>query len=153
MFPTITVILCFLHAFINIRDRCKSWGERFYPIGERVWGAYHAPTKRAFTQRLRRLREWAERTLEPGVVRDKVLALCAKAPRFALAYDHPNAYRTSTLLDRLRRWQDRFLFNRQYFHRSAEAAERGIRAWALLSNFRPYSPPHADPTLTGPVSR
>ena len=140
LFPTITVILCFLHAFINIRDRCKSWGERFYQIGERVWGAYHAPTKRGFAQRLRRLREWAERTLEPGVVRDKILALCAKAPRFALAYDHPNAHRTSNLLDRLMRWQDRFLFNRQYFHRSGEAAELGIRAWALLRNFRPYSP-------------
>jgi hypothetical protein len=38
------------------------------------------------------------------------------------------------------RWQDRFLFNRQYFHRSGEAAELGIRAWALLRNFRPYSP-------------
>ncbi len=140
LFPNITVILCFLHAFINIRDRCKSWGERFYSIGERVWAAYHAPTKRAFTQRLRRLREWAERTLEPGVVRDKILALCAKAPRFALAYDHPNAHRTSTSLDRLMRWQDRFLFNHQYFHRSAEAAELGIRAWALLRNFRPYNP-------------
>jgi len=140
LFPGITVMRCFLHAFINIRDRCKRWGELFYEIGERVWEAYHAPTKRAFAQRLRRLREWAERTLDPGVVRDKILALCAKAARFARAYDHPNAHRTSNLLDRLMRWQDRFLFNRQYFHRSREAAEQGLRAWALLNNFRPYNP-------------
>jgi len=44
------------------------------------------------------------------------------------------------MLDRLMRRQDRFLFNRQYFHRSLEAAELAIRAWAILQNFRPYSP-------------
>ncbi len=140
LFPRITVILCFLHAFIKIRERCKKGAELFRAIGDRVWEAYRAPTKRAFAQRVRRLREWAEQGLETGVVRDKVLALCAKASRFALAYDHPHAHRTSNLVDRLMRWQDRFLFNRQYFHRSWEAAELGIRAWAILSNFRPYSP-------------
>ena len=140
LFPTLTVILCFLHAFLSIRDRCKKGGELLRQLGDRVWRAYGAPTKRAFAQRVRRLREWAERTLEPGVVRDKVRALCANAPRFLLAYDYPNAHRTSVLLDRWMRWQDRFLFNRQYFHRSWEAAEQGMRAWALLSNFRPYSP-------------
>ncbi len=74
------------------------------------------------------------------MVLNKLLALCEKAPLFAQAYDHPNAHRTSNMVDRLMRWQDRFLFNRQYFHRSWEAAELGIRAWAILCNFRPYCP-------------
>lgn len=140
LFPQIVVIQCFLHAFIKIRDRCKKWGELFTQIATAVWDAYEAPNKRAFSQRIRRLREWAQQTLEEGVVLDKLLALGEKAPLFARAYDHPSAHRTSNMVDRLMRWQDRFLFNRQYFHRSWEAAELGIRAWAILRNFRPYCP-------------
>jgi len=49
-------------------------------------------------------------------------------------------HRTSNMVDRLMRWQDRFLFNRQYFHRSWEAVQLGIRAWAILRNFRPLCP-------------
>jgi hypothetical protein len=140
LFAQIVIIPCFLHAFIKVRARCKKWGELFTEISTRVWNAYHAPNKRAFSQRLRRLREWAQETLEEGVVLNKLLALCEKAPLFTQAYDHPNAHRTSNMVDRLMRWQDRFLFNRQYFHRSWEAAELGIRAWAILCNFRPYCP-------------
>jgi hypothetical protein len=140
LFTQVTILQCFLHAFLKIRERCKKWGSWFTEISTAVWDAYHAPNKRSFSQRIRRLREWAQRNLEPGVVRDKVLALCDKAPLFAQAYDHPDAYRTSNMVDRLMRRQDRFLFNRQYFHRSLEAAELAIRAWALLQNFRPFSP-------------
>jgi hypothetical protein len=140
LFPQIAIIQCFLHAFIKIRERCKKWGDLFTQIGTTVWDAYNAPNKRAFSQRIRRLREWAEETLDEGVVLDKLLALCEKAPLFAQAYDHPSAHRTSNMVDRLMRWQDRFLFNRQYFHRSWEAAELGIRAWAILRNFRPLCP-------------
>jgi len=140
IFPTMVIIRCFLHAFIKVRERCKKWGYWFNEISTRVWDAYHAPTKRAFSQRIRRLREWAQDTLDEGVVLDKLLALCEKSPLFAQAYDHPSAHRTSNMVDRLMRWQDQFLFNRQYFHRSWEAAEKGIRAWAILRNFRPYSP-------------
>ncbi len=140
LFPQIVIIQCFLHAFIKIRDRCKKWGDLFTQIGTAVWDAYNAPNKRAFSQRIRRLREWAQETLDEGVVLDKLLSLCEKAPLFAQAYDHPSAHRTSNMVDRLMRWQDRFLFNRQYFHRSWEAAELGMRAWAILRNFRPYCP-------------
>ena len=140
LFASVVIIPCFLHAFIKIRARCKKWGELFTDISTNVWNAYHAPNKRAFSQRLRRLREWAQESLEEGVVLNKLLALCEKAPLFAQAYDHPPAHRTSNMVDRLMRWQDRFLFNRQYFHRSWEAAEQGIRAWAILCNFRPYCP-------------
>ncbi len=127
-------------AYIKVRDRCKKWGELFTEISTAVWHAYHAPTKRAFSQRLRRLREWTQEHLEVGVVRDKLLGSCERAPLFAQAYEHPTAHRTSNRVDRLMRWQDRFLFNRQYFHRSWQAAELGIRAWAILCNFRPYCP-------------
>ncbi len=140
LFTQIVIIRCFLHSFISIRDRCKTWGALFIEISTEVWNVYDAPNKRSFSQRIRRLREWALANLDPGVARDKILALCEKGAQFAQAYDHPNAHRTSNMVDRLMRWQDRFLFNRQYFHRSLEAAELGIRAWAILQNFRPYSP-------------
>jgi hypothetical protein len=43
LFPNITVILCFLHAFLKIRDRAtQALGTVFAPIQERVWEAYHA---------------------------------------------------------------------------------------------------------------
>jgi hypothetical protein len=140
LFPQIVIIQCFLHAFIKVRERCKKWGELFTQISTGVWHAYHAPNKRAFSQRLRRLREGAQEPLEAGVVLDKLLGLCEKGPLFAQAYDHPLAHRTSNRVDRLMRWQERFLFNRQYFQRSWQAAELGIRAWAILCNFRPYCP-------------
>ncbi len=66
LFASVVIIPCFLHAFIKIRARCKKWGELFTDISTHVWNAYHAPNKRAFSQRLRRLREWAQETLEEG---------------------------------------------------------------------------------------
>jgi hypothetical protein len=58
LFDQITVILCFLHAFIKIRDRAKkAFGELGHEVQKRVWDAYHAPSKRGFSQRLRRLRD------------------------------------------------------------------------------------------------
>jgi hypothetical protein len=49
LFNQITVILCFLHAFINIRDRAKNaFGDLGQEVQKRVWEAYHAPSKRAF---------------------------------------------------------------------------------------------------------
>jgi len=138
LFPGIIVILCFLHAFLNIQKRCtKKLGNLVKHIGERVWKVYKAENKRSFMQRARRLREWAEKNLD-GIVLEKVKSLCEKAPLFTKAYEHPGAYRTSNMVDRLMRWQDQYLFNRQYFHGKLESAELGVRAWVLLRNFQPY---------------
>lgn len=45
LFPGITLILCFLHAFLNIRDRCKRDKDLHRSISERLWNIYHAKTK------------------------------------------------------------------------------------------------------------
>lgn len=138
LFPGITIILCFLHAFLSIQKRCKKkLGDLVKEIGDRVWNVYKAEDKRSFMQRARRLREWSSQKLE-GIILDKVKSLCEKAPLFAKAYDHPNAYRTSNMVDRLMRWQDQCLFNRQYFYGKRESVELGVRAWVLLRNFHPY---------------
>jgi len=138
LFKAITVITCFLHAWINIRDRCKRSADLLEKLGNAVWNVYEAKNKRSFAQRIRRLQEKALQTLDKGIVLDKVLSLCAKSSLFSKFYDHPTAHRTSNMVDRLMRWQDKHLFNMQYFHGNLVSAEIGLRAWSILRNFQPY---------------
>ena len=141
LFPTITVILCFLHAFLKIRDRAtKTLSACFDQVREKVWRAYRAPNKAAFAQRLRRLREWAEATLPDSPMKNHTLDLCNKRAQFSRSYDHDRAHRTSNLVDRLMRFLDRACFNAQYFHGTLASAEQRVRALALLWNFCPSSP-------------
>jgi len=109
LFKGVTIILCFLHAFLKIRDRAVHLGETFDALRERAWDAYHAPEARTFSQRLRRLREWAEANVDKAVVKEKVLALCGKRGAFVRAYAHPGCHRTSNLVDRLLRRLDHHL--------------------------------------------
>lgn len=137
LFPKIILILCFLHAFLNIKERGRSCPQLLNTIGQQVWDAYHAPTKAHFSQRIRRLREWGQQHLT-GSIQEKVLALCYKAPLFKLAFDFPSAYRTSNALDRLMNYQDRLLYAMQYLHGTKESARLYVRAMALFWNFHPY---------------
>ena len=140
-FTQLTVVVCFLHAVINIGDRAKkSFGERGQELQTRVGEAYRAPTKRAFSQRLRRLRDWASTALPECDMKQKALELCAQRDDVSPSYDHPLAHRTRNRVDRLMRFFDRAFFNAQYFHGLPESAERRGRALALLWNFCPSSP-------------
>ena len=83
LFEHVTLILCFLHAFLKIRDRTtKALGEVGQAVHQRVGEAYQAPSKRAFSQRLRRLKEWAETALPDCAMRDHTLDLCDKRAQF-----------------------------------------------------------------------
>jgi hypothetical protein len=138
LFPSVTIVLCFLHSVIKMRDKCRRDASVRKAVLDRAWAVYRAATRAEFSQRLRRLREWAEATLEPGSVRDRVLRACAKGPRFAVAYEHPGAARTSNAVDRLMDYQDRVLYAMRYFHGTIESARLSVRAMALLWNFHPY---------------
>ena len=141
LFPAVTVILCFLHAFLKVRDRAtKLLAQSYYQVSERIWDAYHAPSKASFAQRVRRLHEWATKVLPESPMKTHVLELCHKRARFSCAYDHDNAHRTSNMVDRLMRFIDRACFNGQYFHGCLASAELRVRALALLWNFCPSSP-------------
>ncbi len=141
LFPGVLVILCFLHAFLKIRDRAKKGlKEWFEPIKSKVWEAYHAPTKAAFAQRLRRLREWTEKAVPDSPMKQHTLDLCAKREQFIRSYDFENAHRTSNMVDRLMKFFDRVCFDAQYFHGTDDSAEQHVRAMALLWNFCPSSP-------------
>ena len=137
IFPTVVFIYCFLHSFIKIRDRCKKH-PLFAEAARKIWLAYKATSKKSFSQRLRRLREWAAIQTD-GVLLESIMSLCGKVKKFSPAYDHVKCHRTSNMVDRLMRFMDKYLFGSQYFHGSLFAAEQSIRAWAILRNFQPYA--------------
>jgi hypothetical protein len=140
LFPLVVVLRCFLHGWLSIRERAKHLGDLFRALGEKVWHAYHAPNRRCFAQRLRRLGEWAERHVKAVWVREQVRKLCGRARAYGEAYAHPGGHRTSNLLDRVMRAMNRYFDNGQHLHGSARAVRQHCRAWALLHNFRPWHP-------------
>jgi hypothetical protein len=139
LFPRVVLLLCFLHGWLKIRDRAKHLKGLFAEVSRRVWEAYHAPDRRRFGQRLRRLREWAGGRLS-GVVLENALDLCRKGRRFAVAYRHPGGHRTSNMLDRQMRGMNRYFDHGQHLHGSLGACRLHCRAWALLWNFAPWHP-------------
>ncbi len=138
LFASVTLILCFLHAFLKIRDCCKRNKELLKTISDKVWNIYHAQSIGEFSQRIRRFRQWVG-NIDNDSVRGKVLGLCDKAPEFKKTFSHPQAYRTSNALDRLMNYQDRILYSIQYFHGYRTSALLYLRSMALVWNFHPYS--------------
>ena len=135
LFPRITLILCFLHSILKIRDRCR--GELRRVIVDKAWRVYQATNKRSFAQRARRLREWAQAHLI-GVAAAMVEKLCARCEAFLPAYDCPGAARTSNAVDRLLNVVDRHLYAMRYCHGTKLSARLAVRAMALQWNFHSY---------------
>ena len=139
LFPVVIIIECFLHAFIKIRERGRHLKEIFNQLSQRVWDAYRATDEPSFRLRIAELQLWAEKNTTAYVL-EATLKLCAKVDRFALAYDHPLAHRTSNMLDRHMNSMARWLDSTRFFHGHWTSSERSIRAWALLHDFGPYCP-------------
>lgn len=140
LFATITVIQCFLHAFLKIRDRTKRRFKAVYgDIQQQVWDIYHAPDRQTFFRLTADFQQWANQTLT-GSALDAVHKLCDKADKFALAFDYPTAYRTSNMVDRHMLPLDRWLSASRHFHGNWRSAELHIRAWVLFHDFMPYCP-------------
>lgn len=144
LFPTITIVLCFLHSALKLAKLCpKKWGDLRFQILEGLWHVYEAKTKRAFAQRMRR---WRERVIPSlpndwsrNEVRKRINKISAKSKLFQKAFDHEGARRTSNMVDRLMSYQDRLLFAQRYFHGFTRTARLLVRSQALLWNFHPYS--------------
>jgi hypothetical protein len=139
LFPLVVLLRCFLHGWLSIRSRGKL-SAAFAALSEKVWHAYQATGRRAFAQRLRRLREWARGQGLTAWLLEQVEKLCGRSKEYAAAYGHPGGHRTSNMLDRLMRPMNRYFDTGQHLHGSQEAGERHCRAWALLHNFRPWGP-------------
>lgn len=142
LFPKITIILCFLHALIKIRSRCKRAGELYGQLKHQVWAIYHATDRTLFKAEVARLQQWVltHRDQLTTYTIEAIDKLCQYADQFCFAFDHPNAYRTSNMIDRHMQPMARWLFNGRYFHGNRLSADLRIRGWALLHNYRPYCP-------------
>ncbi len=141
LFPAIILIGCFLHVYIKIRDRSKKkHKDIFEETATKLWECYNALTKRSFSQRVRRLVEWVDNASAPDVILKPIKKLKANLALYAVAYDYPEAHRTSNMIDRLMQRMDHHLDNIQYFHGSFLSAELNIRGWSLITNFSPSNP-------------
>ena len=136
LFPTIVLIRCFLHAVLKIKSFTRK--EIKKESCRKAWEVYQAPKKVEFSQRMRRFKEWAEKKTS-GKVQEMILKLCGLKKEFMVAFDYPQAARTSNGLDRLMDYQDRVLYSMRYFHGKRESAELAVRAMAVQWNFHPYS--------------
>jgi hypothetical protein len=136
LYPKIVLILCYLHIIIKLRDRCRSTLRK--QVLDRAWNIYNARNKRSFSQRVRRFSEWAASNL-PTPVLEIASKLCKRTSDYLLAFDNPQAYRTSNAVDRLMNYQDRKLYAMRYFHHSRKSARLMVRAIAMIWNFHPYS--------------
>jgi len=137
LFPSVALLRCFLHGWLNIRSRGKL-SESFAELSRRAWEAYRAPSRRGFAQRLRRLREWARGQGMSAWRLEQVEKRCGRSKGYAVAYSHPGGHRTSNMLGRVMRSMSRYFDDGQHLHGGAEACGRHCRARALLSNFRPW---------------
>jgi hypothetical protein len=87
LFPAICIIQCFLHAILSIKNvATKATKELYEQIVNKAWQVYEATTKRSFSQRLRRLREWGK-TLSESPLKDKLMKLCEKKSWLLPAYN------------------------------------------------------------------
>ena len=156
LFPKIFIIECFLHAFLKVRDRATKTLQDFYhQAADKVWHIYRAVTKRSMGQRIRRLRDWTQAHLPDVPMKDNLLKLCEKRKRWLAHIDFPDAFRTSTTLDRLMKFMERHAIASQMFHSDHQKTTQNIRAYALIYNFTPSCPAVVEnhPTLTSPAAR
>ncbi len=135
LFPQLTLVLCFLHSILKIKERCRATLRRH--VLDRAWHVYQAATTRQFSQRRRRLSEWAPATLD-GTVAEMVWKLCQHRADFTPAYACPQAARTTNAVDRVHNHLARVLYAMRYGHGQPASARLAVRAWAMQWNFHPY---------------
>lgn len=142
LFCSVVLIACFLHVYIKIRDRSKKKHKQwFQDVSDRLWRCYEASTKASFSQRLRRMSEWASQAEGlPDFMLEKIKKLKENSSSFTDAYKFKGTHRTSNMVDRLMQRMNRHLSSMHYFHGDLVAAEYSIRGWALIQNFAPCSP-------------
>ncbi|MBA2527789.1 MAG: transposase [Pyrinomonadaceae bacterium] len=137
LFPTVTLVLCFLHLVLKLRDRCRGLVRQ--EVLDRAWHIYAATDKRSFSQRARRFKEWASAKIVSVPLMEVAAKLHERTSHYLTAFDYPAAHRTSNAVDRLMNYQDRKLYAMRYFHHSTTSARLMVRAIAMLWNFHPYS--------------
>lgn len=135
LFQTVAVILCFLHGFLKIRDRCR----KSHDLHQRVWEVYRADTAAEFQTRMQNLWDWCGQTRQPPPVMATVQKLYNRAEEYAVSYAHSGCHRTSNAVDRPMNALYRHVYAGRGLHGHQNSSELRLRGWALLYNFRPYA--------------
>ena len=134
-FSGIVVILCFLHGFLKIRDRCRKNRD----LHKRIWEVYWAKTATEFRALMVSFRGWFGSQVWPQSVREMVEKLWNRTEEYVLAYDHPGCRRTSNAVDRPMNRLCRLMYAGRGLHGHQASSQRRLRGWALLLNFRPFA--------------
>lgn len=138
LFPTIIVLRCFLHAFLKIRDRCKS-SPVFPEVRHLVWSIYHARSQSAYYTAFKTFLTFAEANLK-GEALKAVRLFAKKRAELLHARQYPGGHRVSTMLERHMQPMTRCLYMARDFHGHRNSAHLLVRGWCLLHNFLPYCP-------------
>ena len=136
LFPLITVVLCFLHGFLKIRDRCR----KAHELHRRVWDLYRAATAEEFRRLIDEFQRWCATQTWNTSVREMVTKLWNKTESYVVAYAHPGCHHTSNAVDRPMNRLCRLMYAGRGLHGHQGSSEFRLRGWALLLNFRPYAP-------------
>ena len=138
LFPLIFVIRCFLHAYMRIRDRCKSTPV-FTDIRAMIWHIYHARSHTTYWRRYRDFLAFAREHLK-GEALKAVNRFEKKRAELYKGWLYPGAHRISTMLERHMQPMTRCLYMGRDFHGHRNTAHLLVRGWTLLHNFLPYCP-------------
>lgn len=138
LFPTIAILRCFLHAFLKIRDRCKS-SPVFPEVRRLVWQIYHARSQSAYYTAFKAFLTFAEANLK-GEALKAVRLFAKKRAELWHARQYPGGHRVSTMLERHMQPMTRCLYMARDFHGHRNSAHLLLRGWCLLHNFLPYCP-------------
>ena len=136
LFPAIAVVLCFLHGFLKVRDRCRKARD----LHRRVWDVYRAATAEEFRRLMSELQRWCTTRTWTTPVGEMLEKLWGKTEAYAVAYDHPGCHRTSNAVDRPMNRLGRLMYAGRGLHGHQGSSELRLRGWALLQNFRPFAP-------------
>jgi hypothetical protein len=131
--PAIAVVLCFLHGFLKVRERCRKARERH----RRVWEVDRAATAAEFRRLRGELQRWCATQTWTAAVGAMLEKLWGKTEAYVVAYDHPGCQRTSNAVDRPMNRLCRLMSAGRGLHGHQGASELRLRGWALLRNFRP----------------
>jgi hypothetical protein len=134
-FPTVAVILCFLHGFLKIRERSR----KNHELHRAVWEVYWAKSAEVFRCRMTAFRTWFESQTWTASVREMAAKLWKRTDEYAQAYDHPGCRRTSNAVDRPMNRMHRLVYAGRGLHGHQASSQRRLRGWALLMNFRPFA--------------
>jgi hypothetical protein len=136
LFPTVAVILCFLHGFLKVRDRAR----KAVALHQKIWEVYHATSAQGFREAMESFRQWCTARWQSGPVHEALEKLWVRTEEYVQSYSHLGCHRTSNQVDRPMNALYRLLYANRTLHGHLDTAESRLRGWALLSNFRPFEP-------------